>query len=861
MTQDTPRAGAGADGASDTASTTASTSVSASTSASTSVSTSMDGGALRGLRTRLLAWGVLALLCAQLFYGVLVGSSLHRQYRGPMLAVQALTCDDLALRLGRMDRLGKPLDRIRNLSGMLTPFRTASTAAELLVTDAAGAVLGAWDAARLGTALPVPRDAASVPGSNAFEFAAGGDTWLTRPIPGRGGATVGHVLLRLDAARLDADLAGAAAHLPLFGGIAAGSCLLLAVLCFVLLPGNGGTLPHAAWRRRARMVLLLPLLAGQICLMAVMGGPLKDIHVRQSGDIATQLAGQLGRDLSSIVAKGVPLERLPGIETHLQSLQRGLPQVVGIGMLGADGTLLSAANAAGPLDAAAWSGLGADAPQGASVVPGVALSGGQGDAPAAGAVRVLMSSQAIAGGLREALLDTATVSVVAMLLLVELASLLLVQAERGVMSPRPALADMPGFMRAVIFFCMCAIDLSVSFIPLRLAELDAGLFGLPRDVVMGLPVSFEMLMVGIAIVAGGTLAERYGWRPLLLAGVALAAAGAAASGVAVTPLGYILARGVAGAGYGCINLAAQVHVVGHSTPHNRAANLGSMFAGLFAGVMCASATGGLVADRVGYGPVFLVSAVLLCAVLAWLLLCPSRDLPGTRVTADEPQAPAEHRGGVAAFLRDRRMAALLLCNIMPLAFVTVCLFQFFVPVYLNADGASPADIGRVSMLFCLVVVYLGPLCGRLVDASPRKHRALTVAGLLGAASVAALLAGSGIGVAVAAVCLLGMSNAVASSGQGTYALQLPAAAIMGRSRTMSLYNVMERVGQVLGPVSFGVVLAMWGRDAGLVVMAAGMGAASLLFFACTTGRPDAVPGAVPVAGMPGDAGPDRAERP
>lgn len=790
--------------------------------------TASDAGAagMRGLRVRIMLWGAVALLCAQVFYGLLVASSLYRQYRGPMLAVQAVTCDDVALRLGRMARLGKPLDRIKDLSGMLDGFRATTTASNLLVTDAAGTVLAAWSAESVGGRMAAPADAKPLAGSNAKEFAAQGATWLARSIPGQDGQVAGHVLLRVDDGRIDADLTDAGRHLPLFAGIAACSVLLLVVLCRTLLPGDGSPMPDGSWRRRARLALVLPLLAGQVCLMAVMGGPLKDIHVRQSADIATQLAGQLGRDLTSIVAKGVPLERLPGIEPHLQSLQRGVSQVVGIGMFGPGGELLSAASATGPLTQATWAGLGEGAPQGSYTVYGPQQADAGGEPTVAGTVRVLMSSSAIGLGLREALLDTATVAVVAMLLLVELAALLLLQAERRVLPQPPALADMPGFMRTVIFFCLFAIDLSVSFIPLRLAELDAALFGLPRDVVMGLPVSFEMFMAGAAIITGGFVADRKGWRPLLLGGVALAAAGSVASGLAHAPLGYILARGLVGAGYGCINLAAQVHVVSHSGAGNRATNLASMFAGLFAGAMCGSATGGLMADRLGYGPVFLVAGAMLFAVLATVWMCPARI--GGGATAGEQ--PETGRQGMATLLRDRRMVALLLCNIMPLAFVTVCLFQFFVPVYLSAGGASPADIGRVSMLFCLVVVYLGPLCGRLVDASPRKYRALTAAGVLGALSVAALLAGGGLGVAMIAVVLLGLGNAVAASAQGAYALQLPSALVMGRSRTMSLYNVLERVGQVLGPVSFGVVLALWGRETGLMLMAAGIAASSAVFF-------------------------------
>lgn len=59
------------------------------------------------------------------------------------------------------------------------------------------------------------------------------------------------------------------------------------------------------------------------------------------------------------------------------------------------------------------------------------------------------------------------------------------------------------------------------------------------------------------------------------------------------------------------------------------------------------------------------------------------------------------------------MGALLLLNIIPCALVTVCLFQFFIPVSLNQAGTNPATIGRVFMLFCVVVMFLGRFAAAL----------------------------------------------------------------------------------------------------------------------------------------------------
>ena len=106
------------------------------------------------------------------------------------------------------------------------------------------------------------------------------------------------------------------------------------------------------------------------------------------------------------------------------------------------------------------------------------------------------------------------------------------------------------------------------------------------------------------------------------------------------------------------------------------------------------------------------------------------------------------------------MAGLLLGNIFPCAFVTVCLFQFFLPVSLSQAGVSPAGIGRVFLLFCLVIIYLGPFFGKAVDKSPNKLVWLVGGGFLCIGGIIALLLLDGLAAAFACVALLALCNAI-----------------------------------------------------------------------------------------------------
>ena len=262
---------------------------------------------------------------------------------------------------------------------------------------------------------------------------------------------------------------------------------------------------------------------------------------------------------------------------------------------------------------------------------------------------------------------------------------------------------------------------------------------------------------------------------------------------------------------------SQVFVIAKSNQENRTANISAMLAGLYAGLLCGSAFGGLVADRFGYAPVFLVIA----SVIGVLGLCIFFFVPKETHNAfsqNEPKSDTKQKipfKDICRFFTNPKMASLLLMHIIPCAFVTTCLFQFYVPISLDNAGVSPAGIGRVTMIFCLVIVYIGPYLGILIDKSKNKAAWIFYADLVGILAIMALAWFSGLWAAILAVFLLGVCNTIVYSVQGVYALELPATRIFGDAKAMTVYNVAERIGQVLGPITLGLTISLYGGTASL----------------------------------------------
>lgn len=767
---------------------------------------------------RLLTGGMLALLCAQVLYGALMLSALYRQYQEPVFQINGLVCRDIADHLGLLVRVGKKL-RPQTVERFLTLYHTRTEAENIAVTDVSGRVISQWN--KQGPEnIVVPPAAASVFGP-VKKFSTEETLWTSCPVFDRKSNVAGHVFMALNKEKVSAFVEKAArSQFLLFLAITLGECALLAFLLrfFTAAPGRRGEKDPTGLR--LRVCFMLPLVLGQLLFLVLLHGPLTRLYEEEMTHTGAQLARQMSWDLERLAGMGLPVSGIHGMDSWMKERQQHV-STLGMAVFDVQGKLHAAADARHVLPEKNWQELSAAFP------PARLDLRHPDDGSPAGSVQIIMDPSHARANLRSVMLDNLTMTVVAALFLSELLFLLLMSGKG------PAnMASSPDFMRPVVFACLFATEMSMSYVPIRIGELGLDLFGLPPDVVSGLPLSCELFMAGAAMFAGGFWSQKAGWRPMLLAGLLLACMGACASWLSPAPLPFILARGMSGLGYGFINLAAQVFVIAHSSEDNRARNLAFMFAGLYAGTLCGSTMGGLLADRLGYQAVFPASAVMLLLVLAALFRLLPREKWSREGGHDTPLTFRE----ALAFFSDRRMGALLFFFIIPNALVTVCLFQFFVPLSLSQSGTSPATIGRVFLLYCVIVMFAGPLFGSLIDRAQKMEHPLFLAMLVAALSAASLVLFHGVAAAMLCVALLAVNTAVASNGQAAYALSLPAARHFGRARTMGFYNVAMRIGQVLGPLSLGFMIAVWDTRTGLSVLAGAVLLSALLFAAFSFAR-------------------------
>ncbi|MCP4491420.1 MAG: MFS transporter [Gammaproteobacteria bacterium] len=365
-----------------------------------------------------------------------------------------------------------------------------------------------------------------------------------------------------------------------------------------------------------------------------------------------------------------------------------------------------------------------------------------------------------------------------------------------------------GFVRPAMFLFLFAIDLSMSIIPLHMQSFDAELFGLSRDIVLGLPISSEFLFVGIFILIAGVWMDRRGWHEPFFIGLLVVGIGSLCSWIAEDALLFILSRALVGIGYGLSLMSAQGLIVTFGGVAGRARGFAKLFAGLYSGSICGAASGAFLAERFGYEKVFLIGAVvvLVLIIFSWKfmhsLVEPVEYNPELEKTCEKSIKLKK----LFKFIGNPVFIALSILSSLPASIAVAGFLHFFTPVYLDQVGVRESTIGQVLILYGICLIYFGPLIGRFIDRSQNKKYYMLTGGVLGGLAFATFNTDFGIASMIVSIFLLGLSNSFVLSSQSTMVLELSESRELGEGTALGIFRSISRIGQVVGPIIFSWVL-------------------------------------------------------
>jgi predicted MFS family arabinose efflux permease len=506
---------------------------------------------------------------------------------------------------------------------------------------------------------------------------------------------------------------------------------------------------------------------------------------------AATLGGILQQDIEYLLGKGIAIDRLVKIDVMLGKMLEATPEITSAEIVDAAGQQRYAAQRP-PATDEYW------LPWRSAELPLAALPLRQGG-KAHGEVRLHISAGAITSKIQEIVLDTLTVVIISFLFAMELV-IFLFNYIRRLFAESAEIGS--NIARPAAFLFLFGATLSYTFMPLYMASLYQPLAGFSREVVLGMPGAAEMFFGGITLIPVGIWIERRGWQQPFFAGIVLCVAGALLSGWASSPLELIAARAVMGVGYGFSWMSIQSFVLNQATSRNRARGIANLVAGIFSGTLCGSAVGGMLAQRFGYSAVFYVAAAVLILALLFSLLF-LRQYAG-KPSADSARFRWQE---LLRFVTDRQIFPVFMLSLLPNAICLVGLLYYFSPTYLHSQGVSQANISRAIMVFSLCMIYIAPLISPLVDRVENKKDFISIGGLLGGISLLLLYWLEGYWSVFAAILMLGLSVSLSAASRNVFTLNVEISRQLGVSKSMGIYRTVDKLGQTLGPVILGALMA------------------------------------------------------
>lgn len=393
--------------------------------------------------------------------------------------------------------------------------------------------------------------------------------------------------------------------------------------------------------------------------------------------------------------------------------------------------------------------------------------------------------------------------------------------------PRRFWAASTLHIRLPVFIFFFAAELPRSFLPLFAKQVYQPLWGLPEGLALALPMSGFMLAAVLLTPVSGSLVARFGSRNVFLMGLVPSAIGFVMIGLSASLLELTVWRCVNAAGLAMISMASLGYIADVTTDHTRAQGMANYLGAYVAAGVCGTAIGAIIAERIGFGPVFFLSAVatVLSAVLVYSFL-PSNP----RTWHRRPKT----RGHFREVLTNPSLMALQLLFALPIQVLTFGYMFFVAPFLLRDIGLTQSEIGRVIMTYYLAIILVGPVAARMADKLGRFQPFIIFGAVISGASSVILLYHVNMWVTVASAVALGLSSAVGTPAAGGQLLKIcaeqfpdvPSGSIIG------VYRIIERIGGAAGPLVASALAVHYGYAEasgmiGAAVLVAGLGYAAL----------------------------------
>ncbi|MDM8544671.1 MFS transporter [Desulfococcaceae bacterium HSG9] len=378
-----------------------------------------------------------------------------------------------------------------------------------------------------------------------------------------------------------------------------------------------------------------------------------------------------------------------------------------------------------------------------------------------------------------------------------------------------------SYIRPFMFIFAMSTGFSVSFFPLFVNNIYQPMWGLGKDVIIGLPISFSMFFLAISMPLTGILSDRVGWYKPMIVGIFINAIAWVLTAMSKDIYQVLIFQSLMGIGSGAIFMSSQKFVIDNSDDTNRASNMASSSASFFSGNLCGIVVGGMLADRIGYENVFFLSGAISISAFIYGINIFGKNMCriGKDIKKDTTEKNSDGSFLRASFqlIKDREFFAVVFLQAIPAKIAVIGFLFYLVPIYLKSIGTLQSNIGRVVMCYGILMAFLGPILSKLLKASHRKYNVFAGGMITGIAMISNHFF-SGFTPILMIVIMLGIAQALSNSPMASYISEMAIVQKIGTGTSMGLFRFLERIGNVTGPVLVGFIIYKKGYEQSIVIL-------------------------------------------
>lgn len=365
-------------------------------------------------------------------------------------------------------------------------------------------------------------------------------------------------------------------------------------------------------------------------------------------------------------------------------------------------------------------------------------------------------------------------------------------------------------VRLAVFLFSTATEISGAFLPLYAQGAGAPAW-MTTEMAATAPLLAYLVAMALMAPFGGAISKFVSPRSLFLISVPLTAAAMVGVGLGRSVLAISLWHGAMALVYAQATIACQDYAIRTAPKSEVTQAIGGYLFVIIGGALCGAALGGVLADRIGASNTFFFGGALV--VLSGLIGAKTMSRQFKVETSAAPKKSVTW-SSITLLLFNRRFMALTIGVSVPVNIGMSVFIWYLTPVVLASQGTSVADIGRVVMLYYLAQILVGPTVAKLADGRVGNTPLLLCGILVGGVAITALSMWPGFWMMVVVVTAYGVGHSMCDATQYAHAIAIGEdMGFEGASDfALAALRLIERLAAIGGLVGSVVVVTKFGYD-------------------------------------------------